>query len=82
MVLIEARVCDICRDAALPVKIYEVRCEDRVATTDRCVNHSILLEEILTAGQGDGPQTPRRGRRSGPQVVTIDEIEQTKKRQR
>lgn len=81
---VSMQICDVCRDPSRAITTYTVTAGDRSRDTDRCDEHSHVLEAIL-AGEPDIPterpaRPPRRGGAPRPKIVTLEEIDALKQR--
>lgn len=75
---VSVTVCDVCRDPKEETRTYRVSSEGKIASVDLCHEHGEPLERHL----GPGKVTAvTRGRRRGTGVVSLEEIEKSKKKQ-
>ena len=88
--LVEVKVCDVCKRVGVPAVRYAVSSEDgRSAETDRCEEHAEPFEAILNRGtpapakeaspKKKAPARKAVGRpRSRTRVMTVEEIDREK----
>lgn len=78
MAVIEIEVCDVCKIPGLEVGSYRVSAGTRTGDAVLCLEHAGPLEEIL-ARSPSKTVTPRPRRSRTAKVVSLEEIEASKK---
>lgn len=78
---IEAIVCNVCEDITRPTRSYQVRGPGLSFKTDLCDEHSDCLRELAETGEPLETEESR-SRRKQRKVMTMQEIEELKRKRR